>query len=311
MERLSIGSSGLLLASHLAAYGLASVLDAQGERAFVGHDLKSAEVEPFVLTPAALGRVLECVRCSADVCSDVVNADVNPGQPVLYPRFTKLDRGPDVLAARESLLEGLDPKGGRLALHLAAGLGAPVTWGPSRTKPSEGATWLDGVPGNSTSDLVRGLLRRTLPAADALTLQEATALWSGQLRALGDEHRDHTYWAPPEARIHLAHQWLAALGLGVLPVGLRKNGGRTPCCHRGGNGEPRVRLPLFAAPVSLPRLRAVLALAEFSLAQLRWVDRARLRALGVEGVVEMGTLGSSQNRKMLEFRFGRGEIVGL
>jgi hypothetical protein len=307
MRRLSIGSSGLLMVSHLAAYGLASALEAGGEYAFVGHEAESPELEPFVLTPASPERVVHCVRESAQACREVVDADIGKDRAAIWSRFTDSKRAPLALRAREGLLDRVD---GGLAARLIAGLGAPVTWGSEKTKPSAGATRLDGVPGNATSDFVRGVLRRTRPAAEQADRAELEEIWSGAEVTLGADHEDRTGWGPPGIRVHLAHQWLAALGLGQLPVGLTTHGGRTPCCFQR-PGEPlTVQLPVCSPAASAPRLRALLARSEFASAGVNGPLGARVRALGVPCLVRFQARQAS-NPNMVAFTFDRGQPLDM
>ncbi|HLH66171.1 MAG TPA: hypothetical protein VKV27_10750 [Solirubrobacteraceae bacterium] len=308
-HRLRIGSSGLLLVSHLAAYGLAAALEVGGERAFVGCEADSPELEPFVLTSAPPERAVECVRASALACREVVDADIAKDRPAIWARFvTEKARAPRALQAREQLLDGVQHG---LSARLVAGLGAPMTWGGEKATPAQGATRLDGVAGNSTSDFVRGVLRRTRPAAEEADRDELLAIWAGDDLLLGAEHKDRTGWGPPGIRVHLAHQWLAALGLGQLPVGLTTRGSRTPCCFKL-RGEPlTVQLPVCSPPASAPRLRALLARSELASPELHGPPSARLRALGVPCLVRFQERPAPGRNRAGIFTFARGEPVDL
>jgi hypothetical protein len=311
MPTLKVPISGLLLVSHLTAYSLGATLEAGGERVFVGHDPDSLELEPRVETRAALGRVLECVRRTAMDCRRVVEADLAPGRPAIWARFTDTERAPAALQLRERLLDEAETSGAALSARLLAGLGAPAAW-LAKAKPSQGASQLDGVAGNSTSDFVRGVLRRTLSAALDATSDELHALWCESEPPIPDDNdEDKTGWSPPGVRIHPLHQWLAAVGLTQLTVGLSASGrSRTPCCWR--NGPQRgVRLPIPDAPISMPMLRALLMLPELAGPEVTARDAARLRAIGVAEVLNFRVIDQAANPNMVAFRFGRGDRLEL
>jgi hypothetical protein len=310
MPTLNVRISGLMLVSHLTAYGLGATLEASGEQAFVGHDPDSLELEPRVETAAAPDRVLECVRRTAMDCQRVVEADLAPGRPAIWARFTDSERAQNALQLREALLDEVETSGQTISVRLLAGLGAPAAW-LAKAKPSQGASQLDGVAGNSTSDFVRGVLRRTLPTALDATADELRALYASEPPIPNDEAEDKTGWSPPGVRVHPLHQWLAAVGLTQLPVGLSASGrSHTPCCWR--NGQRRgVRLPIPDAPVSMPRLRAVLMLPELAGPEVTARDGARLRALGVAEVLNFQVIDQADNPNMVAFRFGRAERVEL
>lgn len=233
-----------------------------------------------------------------------------------------MDHAAAALLAREELLDGLERRDCRVAADLLAGLGAPAAWLEDRpkrpAKPQWGASRLDGVLGNHTSDFIRGVLRRALPAASSVTADELRALWAA-VKPPSATDGDKTGWSPRGTRVDLLHQWLAALGLSLLPVGLRAHGpSRTPC-HWRVTGARGVTLPLLAAPTSVPRLRALLQLPGLVVpppalgSQAPTVDAAvagRLRALGIRELVSFPALDRSTPQSVA-FSFGRATRIEL
>lgn len=307
MHELRLPVSGRTLVGHMAAYGLALVLDNGREDAFVGHDPDSLELDPLVATGAGSARTAELVRASASGCEDIVEADMTPGctgndrRPVVWARATRVDRALAAVPMREALLDTEEGRGGRLAVALTVGLGAPAPW--ASDKPHRGASRLDGVMGNHTSDFVRGALRRSRAAAVDVTAEELTAP--------KDPAADKTGWSPPGTSVAPAVQWLAALGLGLLPVGLVAHGyARTPAAT---SGRPYgVTLPILSRPVSVPRLRALLQRVELGVVDGSLVPEqsARLRALGVSEVAHFPKVDRSTPQSV-QFFFGSATAVKL
>ena len=308
MTTLRMPISGLMLVAHLAAYGVGVALDSAGQRAFLGYDPDSLELEPHIETNATADRIAECVRQTTLDCEPIVQADLVPGCPVLWARFTDDQRGPVALQRRETLLDEAEVTRWALAPRLAAGLGAPAAW-LTKGKSSWGASQLDGVAGNSTSDFVRGVLRRTLPVARDATAAQLETLWLAS-DPPSPEAPDKTGWAPPGVRVHPLHQWLAAIGLTQLPVALAAaERSRTPCFWRRGQRRG-ARLPVSRAPISMPRLRALLQSPELTASELTQAGQARLRALGVEGVLEFPLIDQTTGN-MVQFAFGRARWIEL
>jgi hypothetical protein len=313
MRTLTVPVSGRLLVSQLAGYGLCLALDSAGERAFVRHDPDSLDLTPQILTTASDQRVTDCVRRTAAECENAIEADLIPGQtgnnrrPVIWARATKLDHADRALRAREELLDELEADRARIAAALLAGLGTPATW--LGEKPQRGASQLDGVPGNSTSDFVRGVLRPAVHAARGITDDDLAPLWTATRTPAGID-QDKTGWSPPGTHIDLVYQWLAAIGLAQLPVGLVAHGpSRTPT-HWRDAGSRGVTLPVLAAPTSIPRLRALLQRPELTGAIAHPAAAARIRALGIRELVSFPVLNRS-NATMVAFSFAKATRIEL
>lgn len=328
MQTFTIPYSGRLLVAHMVAYGLGVALQHGGCDAFLVHSPTSLELTPLVMADVDFAEAAEYVRRSAQDCEAPVEDDVvkevtgNKRSPALRARASSPDGATAALVERERLLSALEEGGAEaeLPLALAAGLGAPAVWIHDQTAaakplPARGATALDGVPYNIGSDIVRAALRRSLPSAEDVTEADLQTLLGGEhadVKEVGDRHR----WSPSGTRIASWCQWLAALGLCMLPVGLVSAGtARTPGYRRQGPVR-QLTLPVLTRPVSLARLRALLELqtlveldSEHSSAR-RSSAAGRLRALGVREVVTF-PVDDQSNGSMVAFSFGAGRTIEL
>lgn len=334
MPAMTIPYGGDLLVSHLAAYGLAFVLDAAGHAAYVDHVPDSLAFEPRVTTDAPPDEIAMIVRRSADDAEAAVESDIEPGRtgnarrPVIWARASfanEPNRAAVALAMRERLAADAEHAGQRTVSGLVAGIGASAAWGLAMEdgipKPAHGATELDGVIGNNTSDLVRGVLRPARESAAMATAESTVGRWAASIHG---EQADKTGWAPPGTRIDLIDQWLAVCGLALLPVAHRPLARSvTPACWSS-RVERRqgVSLPILAAPTSVPRLRAVLAqpaLADATgaiqaLAGPRDVPVeafAPLRRLRVREVVVFARTYAAGAGSSVAFTFDRGRRVDV
>jgi len=267
---ITLPYDGHLLVGHLAAYGLAFLLDDAGAEAYVDHD-RSLSFEPRVITTASPDELVEVVRRSAEVAERVVEADIEPGRsgndrrPVIWARASYANdpaRARTALTLREELAAEAEREGRRTVTGLLAGLGASAAWGLETEdgipKPAHGATELDGVLGNHTSDFVRGVLRPARGAAAAATIASTVERWAAPT---GSDQADKTGWAPPGTRVDLIDQWLAASGLALLPVAHRPLArSETPACWSSRSARRQgVALPVLSSRASVARLRTILA----------------------------------------------------
>lgn len=320
MHTITMPYSGQLLVAHLAAYGLAAVLDVNGYDVSVAHDRDSLSFEPLVRFDADPAAVVEAVRSSARAAEPVVEADIEPGlsgisrRPVIWARATfqkDRSRSSKVLALRNELVASADERDERIVQGLLAGLGASAAWGYGDVKPEHGATALDGVLGNNTSDFVRGVLRRSRGAAASLEPSETMDRWMGSVAPTG---ADKTGWAPSGTIVHPVDQWLAALGLSLLPVAHHhEQASATPGCWRRTRPSRRgVTLPIVSRPVSRSRLRALLALDVLAQAGLDdAAAAARLKRFGIEEVVIFQRVYAAGAGSSVAFTFDRGRRVDL
>lgn len=324
MRQLTFAYSGQTLVAHLAAYGLAAALDDAGVATFVGHDPESQSFEPVVWFDVAPERVAATVRDSAADAEAVVEADLVPGKrgnerrSVIWARASFArdpSRAADVLGRREVLLSAV-PLERRLVRGVLAGIGAPAAWGPDRVRPPHGATALDGVLGNHTSDLIRGVLR---PARRAAAELRDDAFAGPRLEPDGKQ-MDKTGWAPPGTPIDLAHQWLAVLGLSLLPVAHRSlEESRTPACWtvRDRGLRHGVTLPILSRPVAIGALRALLgldALTRITQPQLgddQLAAVGELRRFGIHEVVVFERRYGASSGSSVSFTYRRGDHVRL
>ncbi len=264
IERVVLPYSGELLVSHLAAYGLVVALEVHGTRASLSHSRASLTYEPQIEFVGGVKVASAAIRATATALESIVEADIEEGKTgnarrsVIWARASFAadpSHAEPVLRRRQELLTRAESRGNRLAQGLLAGLGAPAVWGGERVKPSCGATALDGVLGNNTSDLVRGVLRPARKVCAEIGEEDLETAWD---RRGPDPPPDKTGWAPPGTRVDMIHQWLAALGLAMLPVAHQSfKASRTPATS--GDGR-RITLPILRAPVTSARAKALLAL---------------------------------------------------
>jgi len=329
MERITIPYSGELLLAHLAAYGLAVALEDAGTTAYVRHDDVSLSFEPIVEWEGAddgIGIAAAAIRRSAERCKAAVEADVEPGKTGNYRRAVIWARASfandpskakSLLQQRGELLDSAEQTGAGLVERLLAGLGAPAVWGPDSMAPSRGATRLDGVLGNHTSDLVRGVLRPARSEAATATAELLAGLWKN---GAVTSQLDKTGWAPPGTAVDLVHQWLAVLGLCLLPVAHRRfSPSDTPACWR--REAPVVRgvtLPVLSRSTSVPRLRALIGLR--ALTELADAEpssprgsaaAATLRGFGVIEAVAFERLNKRGSGSSVAFSFRRARRLAL
>ncbi|MGH2873776.1 MAG: hypothetical protein ACRDL5_15105, partial [Solirubrobacteraceae bacterium] len=167
--------------------------------------------------------------------------------------------------------------------------------------PGRGATQLDGVPYNIGSDIVRGVLRHALPATKQAKPEAIAALFTSEPNTPPSE-RDRTRWSPEGTKLAPVCQWLATIGLGLVPVGLTSSGrARTPGVWRESGSRGGISLPVLTWPVSVPRLRAVLQRPELTGAAGS-SEAVHLRALGVSEVISFSVVDASSGT-MVAFSF--------
>jgi hypothetical protein len=331
--RITLPYSGHLLVGHLAAFGLAVALDDAGYDAFVDHDPGSVSFEPRVTTDALSDQVSAAVRQTAVRAESTVEADAEPGQKgnarrsVIWARASfanEVERSRQMLTAREILATQAESAGDRTTSALLAGLGASAAWGlataDGRPKPAHGATELDGVIGNIGSDLVRGVIRPARNAASDANGTTTVDRWTG---ATADEQADKTGWAPAGTQVSFIDQWLAVLGLALLPVahrGLARS--ETPACWNARALKRQgITLPVLGAPTSLPRLRTILrepaladgeaATAALSEGEGPVTGYAPLRRRGVAEVVVFPRTYAEGAGSSVAFTFDRGTWVAV
>lgn len=307
--------SGELLVTHLAAYGLALVLHDAGVPTTVAHS-DSLTFEPCIRFEADVEFVADAVRQSAVEAEAAVEADIEPGKTgndrrsLIWARASRDSAtAAEILRRRDALLVDAEERSHSIVCAILAGIGATAAWVPEKVKPQSGSTALDGVLGNNTSDLIRGVLRPGRRAAEAVDAEVLKRLWRGET----DDQLDKTGWAPPGTRIDLVHQWLAVIGLGMLPVAHRRfKRSATPATWRRDEG---VTLPILG-PTTPARLLAILKLAALSKLDDTQtgpaIERARaeLRALGINEVVQFRRHRTG-SKSSVAFIFGRGVRVDL
>lgn len=322
MRTIALPYGGELLLAHLVSYGLLVALDDAGVAAYLHHPRESLSFTPSIDVGDDVDddTIAAAVRAIATTAESVVEADLVPGKTgndrrsVIWARGS-LASDPSQAGAlvkrRGELVESVGRSRDRALLGVLAGLGAPASWGPDKVKPSHGATALDGVLGNHTSDIVRGVLR---PARSAASVLDGPQLWTTD-PGRGKAQLDKTGWAPPGTQAPLAHQWIAVLGLGMLPVAHRPaQPSVTPAWWSKGRGAT---LPLLARPSTLAKARAVVGLRSLTVIAGKPNDEdtiaaaAELRAMGVPEVVTFERLAARGQGSSVAFSFRRGQRIAL
>lgn len=322
MRTIALPYSGELLLAHLISYGLLVALDNAGVAAYLHHPRESLSFTPSIDVGDDVDdeTIAAAVRATAATAEEVVEADLVAGETgidrrsVIWARGTMKNdtsRAGPVVARRGELVGRAAGIGDRALLGVLAGLGAPASWGPDFVKPSHGATALDGVCGNNTSDIVRGVLRPGRSAAAGL---EGAELWA-TLQGRGKSQLDKSGWAPLRTPAPLAHQWIAVLGLGLFPVAHRPaERSVTPACWPKGKG---VTVPLFSRPSTLARARATVGLRSLvSMAAKPGEDgaivaAAELRAMGILEIVTFEQVIARGQGSSVAFSFRRGQRIAL
>lgn len=320
MRTIAMPYSGELLLSHLLAYGLLVVLDDAGVRGHIRHPPESLSCTPCidVADDVSDDIVAAAVRATALAAEQVVEADLAPGRrgnerrSVIWARHSlggDKEKASLVVARRAELVAQTTD---RAVAGVLAGLGAPACWGPPHVEPAHGATPLDAVIGNIGSDLVRGVMRKGRTSASTL---EAPDLWSVR-PSRGSAQADLTGWAPKGTPAPLTHQWLAVIGLGLLPVAHRRLE-RSVIPGWWESDRPRRRgiaLPLMPDATSLARLRAVVALRALTVVAAQRFDAiaaaAELRAVGAPELMLFERVARRQISSVA-YSFQRGRRVAL
>lgn len=329
MRSIEIPYGGDLLLSHLIAFGLAVAVDAENVPVHVHHSQSSLSFEPIVEVSDEFGdaQLARAVRATAVAAELAVETDLAPDKKgndrrsVIWARGSYANdprQAEEVVKRRAAVVDAAAARRETALLGVLAGLGAPASWGPDTVKPAHGATALDGVLGNHTSDLVRGVLR---PARAAAATLDAEHLWAGPQTKV---QLDKTGWAPAGTPAPLAHQWLAVLGLALLPVAHRQaDRSATPAAWSIRNPRSAgIALPLLSRAASFARVRAVLELRALVEVGKQPLDTllggdadltagAELRSLGVPEIVRFERQDARGQGSSVAFSFRRGVRVTL
>ncbi len=321
-----------VLLSHLALYGLASILEAGGVDGVRIGWTDGPDPRPTINAPglddatagaAVRAHAEECVRPSSWVQRNA------PGttRGLMSPRLTPYrdDAAWRVAQqARHKTLDDLTKSHAWLDLRFLAALGEPSYWShnPKGDRlPDEGASRLEMQPRNQGSEFVGTRLRKLAAAVAARSTGDVAAGLRGQSvrdEAGGDkpDSRTATGLAPPGPTDN-ALAWCALWGLGQFPIAMRVTKGPSstgvPALTTGHVG--RGRREWFYAPMwdgrwRPARLRSVLAGRPLRTVSAAGLDLpgspvssgeaaaagAWLAARGVRGVVRfpVGRFGSGE-----------------
>jgi CRISPR-associated protein Csb3 len=265
------GAEDLVLLHHLAAYGLADILDTAslvtdlrltwqaGRPVVSGTGLAPAIVEDAVRAHLAGRRTW------------VEEASGPDRRGVMSPRLTgmKADQAwQDHQHARESVLDTLTAAHAWPDLRYLAALGEPAYWrfNPRGERlPDDGASRLEMQPRNRGSEFVGNRLR---PLVEKLLDRQPGQIAAG---IAGDSVLDELGGKPDSVSatglttpgpVDNALVWCALWGIGQLPLALRTE---RPAVTTGHLGRPRAEhfyAPVWEMPWRPARLRTILASAQ-------------------------------------------------
>lgn len=265
-----------MLVSHLALYGLMSILEEKAPTAVVrgwwsGGMAPRPVVEAEGLEEEAIG---EAVRGHADArASDSAWPAARAPHvdaALLSPRMrapTELGAWRELLQARHGVVDALTSDRALLDLRMIGGLGELSHWhrGPDgRPRPDSAASRYDMQARNRGSNLVHTKIAKLARIVAARTAPEVTDGLAGEEltdeMAAGEPSRSATGFAPL-GFVDNAVAWCAFWGLAALPVAPRA--GRpsiTSTFLPRGKGVPESAVvPLWTRPMRPARLRALLA----------------------------------------------------
>lgn len=262
------------LLSHLAAYGLAAILETQGAAQVQIGWTTGANPRPYVAAPSAddAATLVAAHAQAASVEGSWTNRDVTlKGSPrgLMSPRLTPFgDAGTwtYVQQMRQEVLDDLTAKGALLDLMLIAALGEPCYWRRNKQGvilQDDGASRLEMQPRNRGSEFVGNRLRKL---AGAVAAREPAQILSG-LR--GEAVRDEIGSDKPDSRTATglaglgptdnALAWCALWGISQFPVVMRARATALTTGHFGRSRSEWFYVPIWNQRWQPARLRSILA----------------------------------------------------
>jgi len=316
------------LLSHLAAYGLAATLEAQGSAGVRLGWTEGSNPRPFVVVPdedEAAALIARHAR-AADTEGSWVNRDVVlKGSPrgLMSPRLTPFgdsETWRQVQQLRQEVLDTLTVSGAWFDLRLLAALGEPCYWRYNRQGAplqDDGASRLEMQPRNQGSEFVGNRLRRL---AASVAVREPVQILAGLCgEAIKDEigndksdSRTATGLASPGPTDN-ALAWCALWGISQFPLAMRTRVTAVTSGHFGRSRSEWFYVPMWHQRWQPARLRSILASTPLQVlaaaGQGRHSDaeveaaRSWLSARGVKGairfpIVRFGSDSAPERRAM-------------
>lgn len=311
MSRFTLAGGERLLLSHMALFGLASILEtARLDGLTVSWRGPHAALDAPQLDPEVVG---EAVRTHADAHTDTdswVQRDLDIDgnrRGLMSPRlagFKGADTWRSVQQSRHAVLDGLTERNAWSDLRMLAALGEPCYWSHNtKGEPlqDDGASRLEMQPRNRGSEIVTNRLR-PLAAAVARRSPDRVAAGldgSNPIDELGKDRPESvtaTGLSVP-GPVDNALAWCALWGIASLPLGPRIDATAVTSGHLGRSRREWFYVPVWSQPWRPARLRTVLASAQLRTAGGTGLGpwshgaarelsaRTWLRARGVIGVV--------------------------
>jgi CRISPR-associated protein Csb3 len=262
------------LLSHLAAYGLAAILEAQGSAGVRLGWTEGSNPRPFVAVPGeddAAELIARHARAAGSEGS-WVNRDITLKEAslgLMSPRLTPFRDArtwTQVQQSRQVVLDALTANGAWLDLRMVAALGEPCYWRYNRQGAplqDDGASRLEMQPRNRGSEFVGTRLRKV---AEAVAARGVAQILAG-LR--GDAVRDEIGKDKPDSRTATglaipgptdnALEWCALWGISQFPLAMRTRGTAVTSGHFGRSRSEWFYVPMWHQRWRPAGLRSILA----------------------------------------------------
>ncbi len=310
--------------THMALFGLAAILDSAGladvRICFTDEITPQARLTVNVDESDVIARaVLDHARARADNSwvAATMTHEGDAGKGVMSPRL-KPPNSPEswsmLQSQRHAQLTRLTDRRLTLDLRMVGGLGEPAYWRCTErnVQPDQGASRWEMKTRNRGEEFVANRLAPLARAVSARTSETVLAGLTGA--AINDytgaaDSRSATGFAPP-GPVDVALAWCGLWGIADLPVvhdGTNRS--RTPGAQRWDRVHPHIMaLPVFTAPTSSARLRAVLRSAELdrladsmteeapTTASSPWLAEHGVRALARFEVNVVGSTSAPERR---------------
>jgi CRISPR-associated protein Csb3 len=308
---LGVCEPGTLL-SHLALYGLAAILQAEGAPGVRAGWTGGGNPRPYMTGPgldeATTGTLISQHARSAHAEGSWLHCDITlNGTPraLMSPRLTPFgdeEAWRQAQRSRHEILDALTTSCRWLDLRLLASLGEPCYWRRNRQRAilqDDGASRLEMQPRNQGSEFVGNRLRKL---AGAVAARDPAQIMAG---LLGDTIRDEIGGDKPDSRTATglaspgptdnALARCALWGISQLPLAMRVNTTAVTSGHLGQGRNEWFYVPVWRGEWQPARLRSILASAALRVTAATRLGlnsdaeisaaSAWLSARGVEGLV--------------------------